>query len=448
MSRAFKIFFILLLLGLELQATHILGGRIQLAHVSGMTYDITIIGYRDHGSNIAFGSGVLDFGDGTNINQFEGFEEKNLGEQHLVFFTVRHTYLSPSRYTISYSEDFRSDDLVNLADPAGSIFYIESALLIDPIVVNQPFILSEFESVQVISGQIFQNSFCINDNEGDIMEFSLSLPSISGNAYAMNYQMPDDPSFYNGLDGFISFNKLNGSLEWLAPDVPGLYLLNFEVKEKRLIDGNYVILSSQLIDLVLDVKPNADERLVFLQVSESSCGNDITLNVDYQGDYQLDMSLDYLESINGTDPVLFLNQQYNGSQSLEIELKGLEETSYRLLRVVILIDQRPLLSASVALNEDCELFENLVILSTPIRSNIETISIFPNPATDKISLRYGGKVTSVRLIDLTGKEIYHLNVGLFSEEILLPSLESGLYLVQLFNENLRLIGESKLKVVQ
>jgi hypothetical protein len=241
---------------------------------------------------------------------------------------------------------------------------------------------------------------------------------------------------------------LNGSLEWLAPDVPGLYLLNFEVKEKRLIDGNYVILSSQLIDLVLDVKPNADERLVFLQVSESSCGNDITLNVDYQGDYQLDMSLDYLESINGTDPVLFLNQQYNGSQSLEIELKGLEETSYRLLRVVILIDQRPLLSASVALNEDCELFENLVILSTPIRSNIETISIFPNPATDKISLRYGGKVTSVRLIDLTGKEIYHLNVGLFSEEILLPSLESGLYLVQLFNENLRLIGESKLKVVQ
>jgi hypothetical protein len=63
-------------------------------------------------------------------------------------------------------------------------------------------------------------------------------------------------------------------------------------------------------------------------------------------------------------------------------------------------------------------------------------SFYPNPARDKITIR--GKLnagTVIKLTDITGKEIKRIitNTSSSSIELLLPSLDPGIYILRVDN---------------
>ncbi len=63
---------------------------------------------------------------------------------------------------------------------------------------------------------------------------------------------------------------------------------------------------------------------------------------------------------------------------------------------------------------------------------IERISIYPNPASDNILINYGGAdVTSIKIIDMTGRALFEMTTSQDITQIKLDRFESGSYFVRL-----------------
>ena len=95
----------------DVNATHIRAGEIIAKRISStsLTYEFTIIGYTDTGSEVEFGGGKFDFGDG---NIVEVLDESAISANKiqlenqvaLNLFKVIHTFQAPGRYVVSYYE--------------------------------------------------------------------------------------------------------------------------------------------------------------------------------------------------------------------------------------------------------------------------------------------------------------------------------------------------------
>ena len=67
---------------------------------------------------------------------------------------------------------------------------------------------------------------------------------------------------------------------------------------------------------------------------------------------------------------------------------------------------------------------------------IERISIYPNPASDNILINYGGaEVTSIKIIDMTGRALLDMKSIKSNNEIKLTNFDSGSYFVKLYLKN-------------
>lgn len=66
-----------------------------------------------------------------------------------------------------------------------------------------------------------------------------------------------------------------------------------------------------------------------------------------------------------------------------------------------------------------------------INEIIDRISIYPNPASDNILINYGeAEVTSIKIIDMTGREVLTNSFNKQVKKIYLNGLESGTYFVK------------------
>jgi len=88
-------------------ATHLRAGEITVERLNctSLTFRIIITVYTNTGSEIRFGDGVLDYGDGsqphvtpTVQNQIRPELGNNVG---YVFYSINHTFPGPGRYVIS-----------------------------------------------------------------------------------------------------------------------------------------------------------------------------------------------------------------------------------------------------------------------------------------------------------------------------------------------------------
>ncbi|MBE9460706.1 T9SS type A sorting domain-containing protein [Dyadobacter subterraneus] len=68
---------------------------------------------------------------------------------------------------------------------------------------------------------------------------------------------------------------------------------------------------------------------------------------------------------------------------------------------------------------------------------IETISVFPNPATDllQINMKDWNKVKTVKLVDLNGNTVYSSTKSGLTKIIDVKSLIQGMYVMEISGEN-------------
>jgi hypothetical protein len=261
-------------------STHIRAGEITARRINdfSLEYEFTFTGFRDTGSNIEFGSGTFSFGDGTTVSNLSTVKEPAGNGIEKVVIVLTHRYNSPARYVVSYEEDYRNDDIINMNNSVGTAFYVESKILIDPFVGlnNTPTMTVppiDFGAV----GVRFEHNPGAQDAEGDSISYRFTTPKMSQNMDVTNYRVLNNPGFYSNFASgseslgppSLTLDAITGDLVWDAPgddfvtdgrDDVREYNVAFVIEEWRLLAGEYLKISEITRDMQIIVEITDNER--------------------------------------------------------------------------------------------------------------------------------------------------------------------------------------------
>ncbi len=288
--RYFPAIVLLLLSPLLAEATHIRAGEIRAKTIScqGLTYEFTVIGYEDTGSEVEFGGGVIDFGDGDSkelSTENDFFDRVVIDPQKLIRrsrFVIRHTFPGPGRYTITFREFNRNAEIKNMANSVNTPFYIETQVLIDPLLAcNQSAILTNPPIDGASTGNIFIHNPGAYDPDGDSLAYKFVVPKQDRDVSVDGYSYMDTFDIRFGDNGnpsnqdqtgppTLTLDSITGELVWDAPNNEGEFNVAFIVEEWRLINGEWILMGYVTRDMQILVD-DADNDPPVLTIPADTC---------------------------------------------------------------------------------------------------------------------------------------------------------------------------------
>lgn len=249
------------------RASHIRAADITAKRISAtsLTYEFTIIGYRDSGSPVEFSAGELIFGDGIKVQLDLSAKSIDRVEVDDPFFpleqvtvVIEHTFSSPGIYIVGYIEPNRNSDILNMDNSVNTRFYFETQVLVDPVLgMNSS---PKFQTIpfdEAFVGVKFTHNSWAMDPDGDSLSYKLISVKQAFNSEVKNYRLPNSVEFYESPINYNSANEegsgpptfaldpITGELSW---DSPGNYTgsqslpeynIAFIVEEWRKVSGSW-----------------------------------------------------------------------------------------------------------------------------------------------------------------------------------------------------------------
>lgn len=289
------------------KATHIRAGEVTVERTDEITrtFTITFTGFRDTGSSVQFGSGYFDFGDGsTESGPFAQTKSEVGNDTEMVTFSVTHTYEGNSTYIISYQEDYRNANIINMDNSVNTTFYVETMIVIDPYygIDNSP-LMTVPPIDEAAVGTTFIHNAGAYDPDGDSIAYAFTVPEQGSDYEVANYRVMNDAEFYTNYSQgnqaqtgvpTLTLDPEDGDLVWDAPgDVLNQgtfaeYNVAYKIEEYRYMTATeswdligYVVRDMQII------VEDSDNQQPQLEIPDDICvvaGTDIS------------------EIITGTDP--------------------------------------------------------------------------------------------------------------------------------------------------
>ena len=189
---------------LSVNATHLRAGEITVTRESctSLTFIITITVYTNTGSEIKFGDGILDWGDGSKpfiTPTIDNTLRPDLGPKiGKVSYSTTHTYSGPGRYVISYFEHNRNAGILNMFNSVETPFYLESTVNIDPFLGcdNSPRLLVP-PIDKACKGAAWYHNPGAYDPDGDSLSYEFTIPKRDKGIPVNNYRDPNSKEFYD-----------------------------------------------------------------------------------------------------------------------------------------------------------------------------------------------------------------------------------------------------------
>ncbi len=253
-------------------ATHIRAGEIIAERISvqTLTYRVTVVGYTDTRSNVIFGPGTINFGDGREevLNTESDFSlVESLGNQiEKNTFVITHTFQGPGTYTIRFLEYNRNDLTLNMDNSVNTPFYVETQITIDPFigVNNSPVLTIPPVDNGAVNVRYIHNPGAY-DPDGDSLAYEMDIPKQEFQRPVNNYRSPADSEFsFNQEDGstpaFLKLDPIYGDLVWDAPGTAGQFNIAFRIKEYRKLDGEWVQIGYVVRDMQIIIENSNNNR--------------------------------------------------------------------------------------------------------------------------------------------------------------------------------------------
>ncbi len=246
-------------------ATHIRAGEIIAKRVGcgGTEYEFILTAYRDTGSDILFGNGIFNFGDGESmaLNPDNYFLKELIDDEvEKVQFRFRHTYSSGGFYTVSYNEDFRNVGIVNISNSGSVAFYVETTFRLDAFTeCNSSPIFDNPPVDKAAIGVVYFHDPAVFDFEGDSLSFRFVTPESRTDVGAPGFRSPEiasggQNSMQNG-PATLTIDQDFGFVTWDAPALKGEFNIAFVAEEwrKNKITGEWDFLGSIRRDMQIIV---------------------------------------------------------------------------------------------------------------------------------------------------------------------------------------------------
>ncbi len=269
---------------LTIYASHIRAGEItsERLNCNGRDFVFTLTAYRDTGSNILFGQGVFNFGDGKSISLDPNgyFLKESLdNEVEKVQFRIPHTYDGNGTFRVSYVESFRNDQTINInGGNSGQVdFYIESLIRLDPYFgCNQSPVFDIPPIDEGAVGVLFFHNPGARDQglDGDSLAYKKINPKFMLDTDVPNYVQPNDIG--GGLNeqqtdnATYTINPISGDVIWDAPAIVGQYNIAFIVEEWRKINGKWELLGFITRDMQITIG-ETDNLPPMLEIPRDTC---------------------------------------------------------------------------------------------------------------------------------------------------------------------------------
>jgi len=251
----------------EANATHIRAGEVtaELISCQNFTYKFTITGYTDLGSDVVFGGGEINYGDGVietfETGDFDVFED--LGDLRAInIYFKDHTFPGPGIYKISFREFNRNADIVNMDNSVNTPFYVETVIIIDPFLGcnNTPQLLNP-PIDDACTGVTYLHNAGAIDADGDSLSYEFTIPKQDQGIPVVNYRFPDDHDIeaYDAKNedksdpATFTLDQQTGDIVWDAPGGEGEYNWAFRILEWRKVDGEWFNLGYVTRDMQVNV---------------------------------------------------------------------------------------------------------------------------------------------------------------------------------------------------
>lgn len=285
-----RIFSLAWLLGFSLTplfvlATHQRAAEITYTHVSGLTYEITLISYTYTLSPVNAYRDYLtiDWGDGTtsDIPRKQVTDLDNDISYNM--YKGQHTFPGPSSYIISCEDPNRNGGIVNIPNSINVPLFIYSELVINPFTGynNSPVLLMPPVDNACV-GQPFYHNPGAYDVDGDSLSYHLVSCYGAMGLPIPGYTLPPASNFF-------TLDPVTGDLVWDSPTAQGEYNIAILIEEWRdgakigsiLRDMQIEVVACNntppVIDPVADTCVEAGQQLTFSVHATDNPGDVITL---------------------------------------------------------------------------------------------------------------------------------------------------------------------------
>jgi len=227
-----RLIYILLLLFVSLPAfaTHNRAGEITFKHISGFTYEITVVTYVKESSPAERPNLEIFWGDGTSLDSIPRISSISLGDDiEKNIYRDQHTFpgASPLPYTIRIEDPNRNSGVINVPNSVNIVFYLETKLYINPFlgVNNSPELLNPPIDNACV-GKVYVHNPGAYDVDGDSLYYSLQESKQTDGQPIPGYAFPQASSS-------LSVNGITGDLIWDSPTQLGEYNVAILIEEFR-----------------------------------------------------------------------------------------------------------------------------------------------------------------------------------------------------------------------
>lgn len=267
------ILFVFTILGQSVYATHQRAAEITYRHISGYTYEFTLITYTYTLSPADRPELELNWGDGssTSLPRIEKTEVPGVADITRNVYIGTHTYSAPYTYTVTMEDPNRNNGVINIPYSVNVPMFISTTIVVNPILgPNSSPILTNPPIDMGCVGLPFYHNPGAYDPDGDSLAYSL-IPcrgedglNIIGYAY---------PSATNSF----SIDPVSGTLTWDSPILQGEYNVAILIEEFR----NGIRMSAITRDMQINIIPcnNQPPNITSLNDTCVNAGDLLTFTV-------------------------------------------------------------------------------------------------------------------------------------------------------------------------
>lgn len=282
-----KILLLLLFLAsiTQVQSTHIKGGWISVEKIgnSGLYY-VDVYGIRDVEGSVPFGEGgFIDFGDG-HVMKVEPYNQEIVAlnsNTELVRLSFTHTYSSIGIKLISYTEENRNANIINMYESVLTPFHIETQIFIDPLVSSKSNVqIRNLPLYDAKIGDRWSYTPMAIDPDGNRLSYQLATPKSARQQVVSGYKIPSDPEFYKSYisgnssqDGvpIFTIDSKTGTLIWDAPGTEGTFSTAIRITEWQTIDGTDTQIGHTILDFQITVTDPEETNTLDFDLPDHSC---------------------------------------------------------------------------------------------------------------------------------------------------------------------------------
>jgi len=218
---------LMILLTLNVMATHNRAGEITYKQISGLTYEITITTFTYTLSAADRNELEVQWGDNTTsiAPRTDKVELPNFYYHNT--YVAQHTFPGPGTYLIVVQDPNRNFGVLNIPNSVNVVFSVKTTLVINPVTGgNSTPVLLNFPIDKAAIGHVFIHNPGAFDYDGDSLAYSMTVCSEEGGKPIPGYTLPE-------ASDTIYVNPISGDLVWDSPVDSGIYNVAMNIEEYR-----------------------------------------------------------------------------------------------------------------------------------------------------------------------------------------------------------------------